>query len=94
MVEYAGDQNVISDIIIKIRYNQEISRRLDTKHKWYDRSGQRYHKGKWTFEHNGRIVGNRVSRTAQITRIYSGMGQKSVDLGGLEQNQNKKTRNR
>jgi hypothetical protein len=49
----AGDQNVISDIILKHDETRSFPDAWTQSYKWYDRSGTRYHKGKWTFEHNG-----------------------------------------
>ena len=49
----AGDQNVISDIILKHKETRSFPDSWTQSYKWYDRSGTRYHKGKWTFEHNG-----------------------------------------
>lgn len=52
-LKFAGDQNVISDIIIKYDTTKRFPDAWTQSYKWYDRKGQRYHKGKWTFEHNG-----------------------------------------
>ena len=52
-LKFAGDQNVISDIVIKYDTTKRFPDAWTQSYKWYDRKGQRYHKGKWTFEHNG-----------------------------------------
>jgi len=52
-LKLAGDQNVISDIILKHPETKSFPDSWTQSYKWYDRSGTRYHKGKWTFEHNG-----------------------------------------
>ena len=52
-LKLAGDQNVISDIILKHKETRSFPDSWTQSYKWYDRSGTRYHKGKWTFEHNG-----------------------------------------
>ena len=52
-MKLAGDQNVISDIILKHKETRSFPDSWTQSYKWYDRTGQRYHKGKWTFEHNG-----------------------------------------
>ena len=49
----AGDQNVISDIIMKHKETKSFPDAWTQSYKWFDRTGTRYHKGKWTFEHNG-----------------------------------------
>ena len=50
---YHGDQNVISEIILKYDTTKRFPDSWTQSYKWYDRSGTRYHKGKWTYEHNG-----------------------------------------
>ena len=52
-LKLAGDQNVISDMILKYDTTKRFPDAWTQSYKWYDRSGTRYHKGKWTFEHNG-----------------------------------------
>ena len=52
-LRYSGDQNVISDIIMKHPETKSFPDSWTQSYKWHDRKGQRYHKGKWTFEHNG-----------------------------------------
>ena len=52
-LRYSGDQNVISDLIIGHPGTKSFPDSWTQSYKWYDRKGQRYHKGKWTFEHNG-----------------------------------------
>ena len=53
MTRLAGDQNVISNLIYKAPTTRSFPDSWTQSYKWYDRSGTRYHKGKWTFEHNG-----------------------------------------
>ena len=52
-LRYSGDQNVISDLIIGHPGTGSFPDSWTQSYKWYDRKGKRYHKGKWTFEHNG-----------------------------------------
>ena len=52
-LRYSGDQNVISDLIIGHPGTKSFPDSWTQSYKWYDRKGRRYHKGKWTFEHNG-----------------------------------------
>ena len=52
-LRYSGDQNVISDLIIGHPGTRSFPDSWTQSYKWYDRKGKRYHKGKWTFEHNG-----------------------------------------
>ena len=52
-LRYSGDQNVISEVIMKHPETRSFPDSWTQSYKWYDRSGTRYHKGKWTFEHNG-----------------------------------------
>tara|TARA_Y100001972_G_scaffold39430_1_gene48756 strand:+ start:489 stop:1160 length:672 start_codon:yes stop_codon:yes gene_type:complete len=52
-LRYSGDQNVISEVILKHPETRSFPDSWTQSYKWYDRSGTRYHKGKWTFEHNG-----------------------------------------
>ena len=52
-LRFSGDQNVISDIIKNKPETRSFPDSWTQSYKWYDRKGQRYHKGKWTFEHNG-----------------------------------------
>jgi len=52
-LKLAGDQNVISDIIMKHDETRSFPDAWTQSYKWHDRKGERYHKGKWTFEHNG-----------------------------------------
>ena len=52
-LRYSGDQNVISDLIIGHPGTKSFPDSWTQSYKWYDRKGKRYHKGKWTFEHNG-----------------------------------------
>ena len=52
-LRYSGDQNVISDLIIGHPGTRSFTDSWTQSYKWYDRKGRRYHKGKWTFEHNG-----------------------------------------
>ena len=52
-LRYSGDQNVISDLIIGHPGTKSFHDSWKQSYKWYDRKGRRYHKGKWTFEHNG-----------------------------------------
>ena len=53
----SGDQNLISYLLKENSDGRvSVSSFPDSwtqSYKWYDRKGQRYHKGKWTFEHNG-----------------------------------------
>ena len=51
-LRYSGDQNVISDLIIGHPGTRSFPDSWTQSYKWYDRKGRRYHKGKWTFEHN------------------------------------------
>jgi len=48
-----GDQNVISDMILKYDTTKSFPDAWTQSYKWYDRKGERFHKTKWTFEHNG-----------------------------------------
>lgn len=48
-----GDQIAISDIIKKYDTTRSYPDSWTQSYKWYDRKGERYHKSKWTFEHNG-----------------------------------------
>ena len=52
-LRYSGVQNVISDLIIGHPGTRSFPDSWTQSYKWYDRKGKRYHKGKWTFEHNG-----------------------------------------
>ena len=52
-LRYSGDQNVISDLIIGHPGTKSFPDSWTQSYKWYNRKGRRYHKGKWTFEHNG-----------------------------------------
>ena len=52
-LRYAGDQNVISEVIMKHPETRSFPDSWTQSYKWHDRKGERYHKGKWTFEHNG-----------------------------------------
>ena len=52
-LRYSGDQNVISEVIMKHPETKSFPDSWTQSYKWHDRKGQRYHKGKWTFEHNG-----------------------------------------
>ena len=52
-LRYSGDQNVISDLIKGHQGTKSFPDSWTQSYKWYDRKGKRYHKGKWTFEHNG-----------------------------------------
>ena len=52
-LRYSGDQNVISDLIKGHPGTKSFPDSWTQSYKWYDRKGRRYHKGKWTFEHNG-----------------------------------------
>ena len=52
-LRYSGDQNVISEVIMKHPETRSFPDSWTQSYKWHDRKGQRYHKGKWTFEHNG-----------------------------------------
>jgi len=50
---FPGDQNLISDFI---KGNQGCESYPDSwtqSYKWYDRSGDNFHKSRWTFNHNG-----------------------------------------
>lgn len=48
-----GDQNAISDIILKYDTTRRFPDAWTQSYKWFDRSGTRFHKTNWTFEHNG-----------------------------------------
>ena len=48
-----GDQVAISDMIKKYDTTETFPDAWTQSYKWYDRSGTRYHKSNWTFEHNG-----------------------------------------
>ena len=48
-----GDQDIISAIIKSHEDTITFPDSWTQSYKWYDRTGTRYHKGKWTFEHNG-----------------------------------------
>ena len=61
------DQNLISDFIKGSPGCESFPDSWTQSYKWYDRSGTRYSRQDMTYEHNGRIVGNRVSRTAKST---------------------------
>ena len=52
-LRYSGDQNVISEVIMAHPETRSFPDSWTQSYKWHDRKGQRYHKGKWTFEHNG-----------------------------------------
>ena len=52
-LKYSGDQNVISEVIMKYPETKSFPDSWTQSYKWHDRLGKRYHKGKWTFEHNG-----------------------------------------
>ena len=52
-LRHAGDQNVISDLILRYDETKAFPDAWTQSYKWYDRKGQRYHKTNWTFEHNG-----------------------------------------
>ena len=52
-LRFSGDQNVISDLIKGHPGTKSFPDSWTQSYKWYDRKGKRYHKGKWTFEHNG-----------------------------------------
>ena len=52
-LRYSGDQNVISEVIMKHPETRSFPDSWTQSYKWHDRKGERYHKGKWTFEHNG-----------------------------------------
>jgi len=51
--KHPGDQNIISEIVLKDKNLKNVNRFPDEwtqSYKWYDRKGERYHKSKWTFE--------------------------------------------
>jgi len=48
-----GDQIAISGMIKKDKNTRSFPDSWTQSYKWYDRKGERYHKSKWTFEHNG-----------------------------------------
>jgi len=48
--KYAGDQNVISELIYNHKDTISFPDSWTQSYKWYDRKGERYHKSKWTFE--------------------------------------------
>ena len=52
-LRHAGDQNVISDLILRYDETKAFPDAWTQSYKWYDRKGRRYHKNDWTFEHNG-----------------------------------------
>jgi hypothetical protein len=52
-LKLAGDQNAISDIILKYDTTRRFPDAWTQSYKWFDRSGTRFHKTNWTFEHNG-----------------------------------------
>ena len=51
--KYPGDQNLISDLIKNGHACGSFPDSWTQSYKWYDRSGTRYSKQDWTYEHNG-----------------------------------------
>ena len=51
---FPGDQNLISFLIKGGKGSvSSFPDKWTQSYKWYDRSGENYHKSKWTFKHNG-----------------------------------------
>jgi len=48
--KHPGDQNIISELIRKHKDTISFPDEWTQSYKWYDRSGKRYHREKWTFE--------------------------------------------
>ena len=48
--KHHGDQNIITDLIKKHKDTISFPDEWTQSYKWYDRSGKRYHRDKWTFE--------------------------------------------
>jgi hypothetical protein len=51
--QYPGDQNLISALIKNTPGCDSFPDSWTQSYKWYDRSGTRYSKQNWTYEHNG-----------------------------------------
>ena len=51
--KFPGDQNLISDLIKNGHACGSFPDSWTQSYKWYDRSGTRYSKQDWTYEHNG-----------------------------------------
>ena len=51
--KFAGDQNLISDFIKNTPGCDSFPDSWTQSYKWYDRSGTRYSRQDWTFQHNG-----------------------------------------
>ena len=51
--KYPGDQNLISALIKNTPGCDSFPDSWTQSYKWYDRSGTRYSKQDWTYEHNG-----------------------------------------
>jgi hypothetical protein len=51
--KFPGDQNLISDFLLKTPGCDSFPDSWTQSYKWYDRSGTRYSKQNWTYEHNG-----------------------------------------
>ena len=51
--KFPGDQNLISDFLLKTPGCDSFPDSWTQSYKWYDRSGTRYSKQDWTYEHNG-----------------------------------------
>jgi len=51
--KFPGDQNLISDFIKNTPGTSSFPDSWTQSYKWYDRSGTRYSKQNWTYEHNG-----------------------------------------
>ena len=51
--KFPGDQNLISDFLLNTPGTSSFPDSWTQSYKWYDRSGTRYSKQDWTYEHNG-----------------------------------------
>ena len=51
--KFPGDQNLISDLIKDTPGCDSFPDSWTQSYKWYDRSGDNFHKSRWTFKHNG-----------------------------------------
>ena len=51
--KFPGDQNLISHLLLNTPGTSSFPDSWTQSYKWYDRSGTRYSKQTWTYEHNG-----------------------------------------
>ena len=51
--KFPGDQNLISDFLLNTPGTSSFPDSWTQSYKWYDRSGTRFSKQTWTYEHNG-----------------------------------------